>query len=60
MMHANDSAWIKMHARHTVYAIMHEHAHTACDPISVAGVSTDTFASANIGGENRLGVLQST
>ena len=47
MMHENERACLEKHARHMTHAILHAHAHAACDPIPASGVSTDTFSSAN-------------
>ena len=47
MMHVNERACLDKHARHMTHAILHAHAHAACDPIPASGVSTDTFSSAN-------------
>ena len=39
------------HARHMIHATMHAHAHAACSPIPVVGVSMDTFLVEKIAAE---------
>ena len=53
MMHENERPCVEKHGRHMNHAILHAHAHAACDPIPASGVSTDTFSSANDEGITR-------